>query len=486
MAKIKVIGLGPGSLNDLTVEAYRNINDENINYLRTEYHPTVEYFKDGGIAYSSFDYLYEEEENFEDIYETIVEELISSAKENKLINYFVPGNPMIAEKTVELLLARRAELEIELISGMSFIEPMLELVERDPIDGLKIIDGAQFKSSLVDINSDIIVTQTYNMRILIDIKLEISEIYGDEYEIYLIHAAGIEGLERLEELSIYELDRIEDVGHLTSLYIPKVEKTAKKVFDFNDLVDIMILLRGENGCPWDIEQTHTSLRSYVIEEAYELVNAIDEDDIDNIIEELGDVLLQVLFHTSIASDEGSFNFYDVSTKLAEKLIYRHPHIFSENELVNSDEVMYNWEAMKDKERKLVKVSEKMENLTLNLPSLVKACKIQDTASKIGFDWSDITGALEKLEEEIEELLEAYQEGNKEDIEEELGDVLFTIVNVSRFLDMDPELALNKANNKFKKRFASLEEITLERNLDLKDMEIEELDGLWDLVKTREC
>ena len=139
-------------------------------------------------------------------------------------------------------------------------------------------------------------------------------------------------------------------------------------------------------------------------------------------------------------------------------------------------------AMNNVEENLIK----MENLTLNLPSLVKACKIQDTASKIGFDWSDITGALEKLEEEIEELLEAYQEGNKEDIEEELGDVLFTIVNVSRFLDMDPELALNKANNKFKKRFASLEEMALEKNLDLKDMKIEELDELWNLVKTREC
>lgn len=486
MGKIRVIGLGPGSINDLTVEAYRNINNENINYLRTEHHPSVEYFKDENIAYNSFDYLYEEEENFEDIYHTIVEELISSAKENKLINYFVPGNPMIAEKTVELLLDRREEIQIEIISGMSFIEPMLELVERDPIDGLKIIDGAQFKPSLVDINSDIIVTQTYNMRILIDIKLELSEIYGDEYEVYLIHGAGIEGLERLEALSIYELDRVEDVGHLTSLYIPKVEKTAKKVFDFNDLVDIMILLRGENGCPWDIEQTHSSLRPYVIEEAYELVNAIDKDDVDNIIEELGDVLLQVLFHISIASDEGSFNFYDVSTGLANKLIYRHPQVFLENELANSDEVLYNWEAMKDRERKLVKASEKMENLTLNLPSLVKACKIQGTASKIGFDWSDITGPLEKLDEEIEELLEAYEGENKEHIEEELGDVLFTIVNLSRFLDVDPELALNKANNKFKERFTSLEEMALEKDLDLKDMKIEELDELWKLVKTREC
>lgn len=481
MSKINVIGLGPGSIDQLTMGAVKSISGSNKKYLRTNNHPTVEYFHEKNIEYTCFDEFYEHEDNFNELYGKISETLIKAAKDNNEIDYFVPGNPMIAEKTVELLLAQD-EVEINIISGMSFIEPMLELIGRDPVNGLKIIDGSDFKETLIDINTDIIVTQTYNIRILTDIKLVISEIYGDDYEVYLVHAAGIEDMEKLEIVPIYLLDRIEDVGPLTSLFIPQIDKIINEVFDFNDLVDIMNILRGEDGCPWDLEQTHESIRTDILEEAYELIDAIDNEDVDNIIEELGDVLLQVIFHSKIASDDGYFNLYEVTTNLAQKLIYRHPHIFSENKVVNSEEVVYNWDRMKDSQANYDMKSEKFNNIASILPELLKSYKIQEIAGEVGFDWDDISGPIEKLSEETKELFVAIDSKNMDNIEEELGDLLFTIVNIARFLNVDPEIALNKSNKKFIKRFMLVEEFSLKENKMLEDMTLDELNQLWNLAK----
>ena len=336
MGKIYVIGLGPGSIDSLTLGAINRINSGDKNFLRTEKHPTVKYFIDNGIEFKSYDYLYDREDDFKQVYEMIVVDLIEESKGHSSINYFVPGNPLVAEKTVELLIEQG--IDIEIVSGMSFIEPMIELVGKDPINGLKLVDGAEFDSLLVDINTDMIITQVYNYRILSEVKIILSEIYGDEYKVYLIHSAGISGQEEKHFIPIYKLDRIMEIGPLTSIYVPKMEKTNKKVFDFRDLLGIMRLLRSENGCPWDMEQTHQSIRQSVIEEAYEVVDAIDRDDIDGIVEELGDLLLQVIFHIQIASEEGEFNLYEVTSALASKLIYRHPHVFLEKNVENSDEV----------------------------------------------------------------------------------------------------------------------------------------------------
>ena len=325
MGKIFVVGLGPGNIEALTLGAVERINSSGKHYLRTEKHPTVDYFKDKNIAYKSFDYIYDAEDDFEKVYEGIVEEIIKESTNFGDINYYVPGNPLVAEKTVEILLKK--DIEIEIISGMSFIEPIIELVGRDPINGLKIVDGTVFNNQLIDINSDMIITQVYNRRILIDLKIALSETYGDDYNIYVIHSAGIEGKEEVNNIPIFQLDRIEEVDSLTSIYLPKIEENDRKVFDFNNLTGIMKLLRSENGCPWDLEQTHKSIRQSVIEEAYEVVDAIDNDDIDNLIEELGDLLLQVIFHCQIAYEEGEFNLIEVTSVLANKLIYRHPHIF---------------------------------------------------------------------------------------------------------------------------------------------------------------
>ncbi|OLS03010.1 bifunctional methyltransferase/pyrophosphohydrolase YabN [Tissierella creatinophila] len=481
MAKIYVIGLGPGSIEDLTLGAINRIHNENKNFLRTENHPTIKYFKDNDILYKSFDYLYETKEEFQDVYETIVDSLVEEALKGENINYFVPGNPLVAERTVEILLER--EEDIEIITGMSFIDPLIMSVKRDPINGLKIVDGTVFDFSMIDINTDMIITQVYNKRIISEIKLILSEIYGDEYNIFIVDSAGIKGQEKVNNTPIYSLDRFEDIGYLTSIYIPRIEKEKKNIFDFNDITNIMKRLRGEDGCQWDIKQTHSSLRKCIIEEAYEVVDAIDKGDIDSLMEELGDVLLQVIFHAEIAFDEGEFNIIDITTSLANKLIYRHPHIFLNEKVVNSEEVVYNWDRLKDLQRGFKTIGEKLDNIS-SLPSLMKGLKIQQVAAKVGFDWTDIKGALEKIEEEYNEVLEVIDslEENWERQEEEIGDLFFSIVNLARFLKIDPEVAMNKSNNKFINRFKFMEKECLEQNVKLEDLTLEEMESLWSLAK----
>lgn len=478
MAKIYVIGLGPGSVDDLTLGAIKRIHKGAKNFLRTEKHPTVKYFEDEKIDYRSFDYLYESKEGFQDVYETIVDSLTEEAEKGEDINYFVPGNPLVAEKTVEILIERG--LDIEIVTGMSFIDPLIMSVKKDPINGLKIVDGSVFDFSMIDINTDIIISQVYNERILSEVKLILSEVYGDEYKVYIIDSAGIKNKEKVNKMPIYLLDRNPEVGYLTSIYIPRIEKEDKKIFDFNDIIKIMKKLRSQDGCSWDRQQSHTSLRECMIEEAYELVDAIDKGDIDSLVEELGDVLLQVIFHSEIAFDEGDFGIIDVTTALANKLIYRHPHVFLNEKVVNSEEVVYNWDRLKDLQRGFVTIGEKFDHIS-GLPSLMKALKIQKIAAKVGFDWPDINGALEKIREEHDELLEVM-DSSKERQEEEVGDLFFTLVNVARFLRVDPEIAMNKANHKFINRFKFMEEESKRQARLLEEMTLEEMEDLWNLAK----
>lgn len=481
MGKIYIVGLGPGSEDDLTLGAINRINSGHKNFIRTEKHPTVEYFKDNNIEYKSYDYIYNNEDEFLDVYEKIVDEIKKEAAEADEINYYVPGNPMVAEKTVELLLEE--DLDVEIVSGMSFIEPIIESVKRDPIDGLKIVDGAVFNTLNVDINVDMIITQVYNKRVLSEVKIILSETYEDDYTVWLINSAGVEDQEEVVEIPIFQLDRSLDIGPLTSIYVPKIHREEKKRFDFNDIMCIMKLLRSNDGCPWDIEQTHESLRQSMIEEAYELVDAIDSGDIDNLMEELGDVLLQVVFHSQIAFEEGEFNPIDVTSALANKLIMRHPHVFLQKEVENSEEVVYNWNEIKYKSRDLKTLSDRLNDIP-KLPALMTSYKVQAKATEVGFDWEDIQGPIDKISEEFKEVLDAYEEHGKNDgrVEEEIGDLLFSVVNFSRFLSINPEVALNKTIHKFIHRLEFMESEAHKLGKELGNMTLEEMNDLWNDAK----
>lgn len=482
MNKIYIIGLGPGNIKTLTLEAVEKMSSGNRNYLRTKNHPTVSYLEDKNIEYESFDEIYKRAENFEEVYLNIVDSLIDKARKYGEINYIVPGNPMVAENSVKDLVNREIEdIEVEIISGISFIEPMLELVKKDPVAGLQIVDGINLREEDLNLNMDTIITQVYSKMLLSEIKLKLSEVYGDEYEVYFIKDAGMDS-EYLKILPIYQLDREMEPNLLTSLYIPKMEElTGRTFYSFNDILNIMEILRSSEGCPWDMKQTHKSIREAMIEEAYEAVDAIDSEDIDNLVEELGDVLLQVVFHSQIGKEEASFNIYEVLSSLGEKLIYRHPHVFSNKKVEKADDIVYNWDVLKYEKRDLKTYSEKFKDIK-GLPSLLTSYKLQAKAAEIGFDWDSIEGPLDKILEEYEEVKEAIFKENIDDIESEMGDLLFSVVNLSRFFKVNPEVALNRTINKFITRFEHMEEMS--KNQDLKDLSLMELDNLWNQAKLK--
>ena len=259
-----------------------------------------------------------------------------------------------------------------------------------------------------------------------------------------------------------------------------VDFQYKDSYDVRDLEEIVRILRAPGGCPWDAEQTHESIRRNFLEEAYEAVEAIDEKNPDHLKEELGDVLLQVLFHARMEQEAGRFNLDDVADGVCKKLIYRHPHVFGDVSVTGTGEVLTNWEELKRKEKGQATNTDALDAVARSLPALWRAEKVQKKAKKAGFDWPDISGALDKLSEELEELKTAVAQGTN--VEEELGDLLFSAVNVSRFLKADPEVALGKATDKFIGRFSKVEEQAAAQNQSMEGMTLEELDKLWEHAK----
>jgi tetrapyrrole methylase family protein / MazG family protein len=249
-----------------------------------------------------------------------------------------------------------------------------------------------------------------------------------------------------------------------------------------EIVNIMAQLRAPNGCPWDQEQTHISLKPYLIEESCEVIDAIDDGDMKNLEEELGDVLMNIVFHAQLASEKGLFTFQDVARNISEKMIRRHPHVFGDSHLTSSADVEKQWQEIKREEKS--ERTSALEGIPRSLPPLYRAQKLQKRAAKVGFDWPDFNGPLEKIDEELAELKAEIKAGNQEKIEEEFGDLLFSMVNLSRHLKIDSGNALNLANRKFIDRFTSIEEIAKERNQNFESLSLEQMDTIWNEVKKR--
>ena len=254
----------------------------------------------------------------------------------------------------------------------------------------------------------------------------------------------------------------------------------KERYGMKDLENIVSILRAPGGCPWDMEQTHASLRRGLIEESCEVIEAINEESPGHLKEELGDVLLQVVFHADIEKDAGRFDLEDVADGICKKLIFRHPHVFGDVTVSGTDEVLSNWEDLKREEKSQQTYTDALNAVAKSLPALWRAEKVQKKAKKAGFDWPDAQGAVDKLSEELSELREAIAQGTN--VEEELGDLLFAAVNVSRFVHADPEETLNAATEKFISRFAKVEELAKAQGQDMAQMSLTELDKLWEAVK----
>jgi tetrapyrrole methylase family protein/MazG family protein len=255
--------------------------------------------------------------------------------------------------------------------------------------------------------------------------------------------------------------------------------------NFNDLVALMARLRGPDGCPWDRKQTPASLKPFLVEECYEVIDALDEDDPAKVKEELGDLLFQIIFHARIAEERGHFTIHDVIAANVEKMIRRHPHVYGDTLLETDKEVLANWEELKKKEKGYEHRTSILEGVPRHLPSLLRAHSLQERAARVGFDWSRIDEALPKLDEEMAEFKESLKKEDPAGIEEELGDIFFMLVNISRFLGVNPEDALRKTISKFIRRFRHIEERAADAGRSLGDMTLDEMERFWQESKGKE-
>lgn len=477
---ITVIGLGAGDLSQLPLGIYRKLLATDHLYLRTKEHPVIKELETEGISYQSFDEVYEKHDQFEEVYDEIVAILKNEAKTKDIV-YAVPGHPMVAEKTTQLLLEDE-NLEVQIEGGQSFIDPLLASMKIDPIEGFQFLDALSFEKDELQLSQHIIICQVYDQYIASNVKLTLMEQLPDDYEVYIVTAAGSTD-EKITKVPLYELDREAQVNNLTSVYVPPVNEEKLLYHDFRSFRKIIAALRGPGGCPWDQKQTHVSLKKYLLEEAYEVLDAIDSEDDGHLAEELGDVLLQILLHAQIGEDEGMFTIDDVIRGISEKMIRRHPHVFGKVSAETAEEVVTNWEQIKQLEKgSTVEEKSIIDDVTKGLPGLMKAVQYQKRAANVGFDWDAVEPMWDKVFEEIHEYKEAVAKKTKGDAIQEFGDILFALANIARFYKFDPEEALAMTNQKFARRFQFIEEELRKQGLNFEEQTLEQLDAIWEKAK----
>jgi len=508
---ITLVGLGSGDAASLSLGARRALETASELhrkgagklYLRTEQHPIVETLREWGLDFTSFDSLYDSSPDFDTVYRTIAATVIDAASGGSCraplrVTYAVPGHPLFAEDSVRQIRAAATELNIpvNIVGSGSFVEAVLTAVGVEIGSGCDIRDALTLRQSdsigrdgnrlpgRPDPSRSLLLYQVFDTHAASQTKLALMQDYPDDWEVALVRRAGT-GQEIVCHIPLYRLDR-EPVDYLTSVYVPPLPPEKRRP-RFPELVGLMSRLRAQDGCPWDREQTSQTLRKYLIEETYEAIEAIDEDDPDLLCEELGDVLLQVVFHAQLASETGEFNIDDVTEGIVRKLVHRHPHVFGDVHVNDSAEVLRNWEKIKKDEKKDSAARRRdsvLDGVPKGLPALMQAMEISKRAVKVGFEWGSLGEVLAKLDEEILELrAELNSEPvNPDRILAELGDLLFTVVQIARWNKLDPEDALRSMIARFETRFRYMEKRALERGKALTDHTAAELDALWEEAK----
>lgn len=478
--KIYIIGLGAGDIEQLPLGVYRLLSKQAYPlYLRTEDHPVVRDLRDEGITFQTFDSLYERYDSFSDVYNHICDELLTCAKESSIV-YAVPGHPMLAEQVVQQL-NKQENVPIQMIGGQSYLDAMFTALKIDPIDGFQFVDATAFDRSILNYEQHLIFCQVYDQWTASEVKLALLEDLPADHEVTIVDGAGTKA-EQIKKCPLAELDHDIEVSNLMSVYVPPVERSVL-THTFKQLRDVIQTLRSPEGCPWDRKQTHESLRPYAIEEVYELIDAIEEEDDEGIVEELGDVLLQVMLHSQIGEDDGYFSIDDVISRVTEKMIHRHPHVFAKGTAAAEK----SWDELKAEENfgRKEKTHYILSDIPKAFPALIRAEKIQKKAAKVGFDWTDVADVWAKIEEEIKELQEAIASADEAEMTAEFGDVLFALVNLGRFYKIKAELALNETNEKFISRFNYVEEAVRNEGKQLTDVSLEEMDRFWEAAKESE-
>lgn len=475
MEKIYILGFGCGDKGEVTLRTLDILKKCDAVYVRTMRHPAAEILMEYNIEHTAFDDRYETADSFDALYESIAETVVNGPGNN--VAYIVPGSAVFAEKTV-LLIREKAACPVVIIPAVSFTDGLFAALGKDAADSFKLIDALRIKTQPPDATTTNIICQVYDNDIASDLKLSLMKYYDDNQDIIIITGASTSE-ERILKTKLFELDRTDAVNHLTTVVIPPADKKGR--YGFTDFTDIIRKLRSEHGCPWDRAQTHESLTPYIIEEAYEMIDAIKNNDTDNLCEELGDVLLQIMLHAAIAEESGAFDIGDVIDNVSKKMIRRHPHVFTD--MRQPDDINRMWENIKFDEHRYASQADMLSGVARSLPALLYAQKIQKKAGEIGFDFKSAKEASLKIDEELSEMFEAYETGSKENLTEEAGDLLFAAVNTVRLMNISAEDALKISAEKFIKRFREMEQMCVSRNEDITCIGIDKLNAYWEQTKS---
>ncbi|MCB0112849.1 MAG: MazG family protein [Caldilineaceae bacterium] len=437
-ADIVIVGLGPGDVGNMPLAVWQILHTTDQVILRTERHPGVDVLR-RSVAFETCDDLYESHADFADVYAAIVQRVLDRAQRGRVV-YAVPGHPWIGEMTTPRIItaAVAAGLSVDVLGGASFVEPSWAAVGVDPMDGSQIVDGmllAQRHHPQIDVNLPALIAQVYARHVASDVKLVLLNAYPPEHPVTLIHAAGTSGA-RTETVPLHEMDHRDDFDHLTSVYVPSISRSS-----LVDLQELIAHLRAPEGCPWDQEQTLSSLKGFLLDETAETVEAIDNEDDDHTVEELGDLLGIVAMIAQVGSEEGRFQMADAIRTTVEKLTRRHPHVFGEANFENMDNLYVQWDEIKAQERKAKGQAPKGPlDLPASLPALEKARQMQSKAEKAGLL------NRQELAQENPALAALLPAGTTE---EDLGRVLWQLVAVAKRLDLEPESALRSFAVRFR-------------------------------------
>lgn len=477
MKQLRIVGLGPGGVGEMSVAAYRAVTEAGHVLARTERHPAVEGLRDEGVVVESLDYLYQTGADFDAVYDAIAAAVLSAAEARPGLLYAVPGHPLMGERTVTLLLRLAPEngVEVSILPSPGFVDAAV-LSARAPVDtDLLVLDALALEADKLDARLPTLLYQVHDPAAASAAKLLLMERYPDEHPVLILREGAPP-----ETTPLHAMDR-RPFDHLTSVWAPPVPEPRRPA-TFDDLARVIRTLRAPGGCPWDREQTHETIKRNLLEEAYETVEAIESDDPAKLEEELGDLLMQPVMHAVIAEEEGVFTLDDIIAGITGKLIRRHPHVFGDVDAEDTEAVLRNWEAIKRQEKGNADRTSVLDGVPVTMPALMRAMDISKKAAKAGFEWPDAPAVLDKVQEEIAELRAEITAGDKPRAAEEMGDLLFSLVNIARWLKIDPEESLRRMVDRFTARFRAMETQAAADGRALKSLSPEEWDAYWERAK----
>lgn len=435
---ITIVGLGPGSPGLLTVEAWQVLREASEIYARTRQHPTVTSLPVSNLVHS-FDEVYESAATFAEVYEEIATRVIALGRRAAGVIYAVPGHPLVGEASVQriLSLAEQEGLPVRIVEGLSFVAAVCARLGLDALNGLQIADATALAAAhYPEFNPDLplLLGQLYSRDVAADVKLTLMMVYPDGHNVTVVRAVTTRD-EVIRQIPLYKLDRSDDLDHLTALYVPPLPHPGS----LQAFQEVVAHLRAPEGCPWDREQTHRSLRPFLLEETYEVLQALDTEDMSSLKEELGDLLLQVFLHTQIAVEEQEFQMADVVSHIVAKLKRRHPHVFGQVQVSGAQEVLVNWERIKKEEKNDETGTEPFLGIPDTLPALARAQAIQRRATRLGFAWPDHADLVTI----IESMGQKLRMVSPEDADRLIGQMLFHLVRLADSLQVEAEDALRQ-------------------------------------------